>query len=105
MKIKTGHYYVLADHPGISGFKDWTRKVECIVTAEKARHSRPYIAREYLANGIRQFRLYDGHLPDYQPIAREVEALHWLDANPFQAIVECECDLNPVETEKGRFKP
>lgn len=44
--------------------------------------------REYLANGLRKFRVADGHLPDHQPILREVDALRWLDANPFQEIVE-----------------
>jgi len=90
MRIKPNSYYVLADHPGISGFKDWTRKTECVVTGLKARNNRSIVAREYLANGMRLFRLNDGHLPDYQPITSEVEALRFLDANPFQSIVEVE---------------
>lgn len=86
MTIRTGHYYVLADYPGISGFKDYTRKVECIVTAQKARNNRHLIVREYLARGLGTFRLTDGHLPEFQPIAKEVDALRWLDENPFQHI-------------------
>lgn len=77
---------MLADHPGISGFKDYTKKVECVVSAEKARSNRILIDREYLANGVRQFRLDDGHLPEHRPIAREVDALRFLDANPFASI-------------------
>lgn len=87
MRIKNGHYYVLADYPGISGFRDYSRKEECIVTAEKARNRRTLIDREYLATGKGQFRLGDGHLPDYQPRTSEVEALRWLDQNPFGEIV------------------
>lgn len=33
-----------------------------------------------------KFRLADGHLPDHQPVTREVEALRWLDENPFASI-------------------
>ena len=89
IRIKAGHYYVLADHPGISGFKDWTRKVECIVSADKARHNRALIDREYLANGLGTFRIDDGHLPDHQPRVSEVEALRFLDSNPFSCAVKC----------------
>jgi len=90
VRIKTGHYYVKADYPGISGFRDFTRKEECIVTAQKARSSRTYIVREYLATGRGQFRLANGRLPEYQPIAHEVEALRWLDENPFAEIIAVE---------------
>jgi hypothetical protein len=86
LRIKKGHFYVLADHPGISGFKDYTRKVETVVTAEKARNHRYCVDREYLASGRGTFRVHDGHLPDYQPRMSEVDALRWLDANPFQGI-------------------
>lgn len=88
LRIKAGHYYVFADYPGISGFKDYTRKAESVVTADKARLRRYNIDREYLANGLRKFRLADGHLPEHQTVVREVEALRWLDENPFQEIVE-----------------
>lgn len=90
MRIRSDHYYVLSDHPGISGFKDWTRKVECIVTGLKARNNRTILAREYLARGYGHFRLNDGHLPEYCPIVSEVDALRWLDENPFQTITEVE---------------
>lgn len=56
--------------------------------APKARNCRLSIVREYLANGLRRFRLADGHLPEYQPVVREVDALRWLDANPYGEIVE-----------------
>jgi hypothetical protein len=86
MRIQQGHYYVLAEYPGISGFKDYTHKEERVVSALKARSRRSIIDREYLATGRGSFRVDDGHLPDYQPIVSEVEALRWLDANPFSAI-------------------
>ncbi len=88
MKIKANSYYVLADHPGISGFKDWNRKVESICTGHKARNTRSLVVREYLATGLGQFRILDGHLPEYCPVVSEVEMLRWLDANPFQVAVE-----------------
>jgi len=88
IRIKNGHYYVRAEHPGISGFQDWSRKVESVCAAPKARNNRLSIVREYLANGLRSFRLCDGHLPEHQPIVREVDALRWLDENPFSEIVE-----------------
>ncbi len=88
MRVKSDHYYVLRDHPGISGFKRVNEWTECIVTGHKARHNRSILDREYLANGLGRFRLGDGHLPDYQPIVNEVEALRWLDSNLYQAIVE-----------------
>ena len=88
MRIKSNHYYVLKTHPGISGFKRINEWVEAVVTGLKARHNRSDVDREYLANGLRRFRLGDGHLPDYQPRVSEVEALRWLDVNVYQGIVE-----------------
>lgn len=96
MRIKRHHYYVLADYPGISGFRDWSRKVECIVTGHKAANNRSRIVREYLATGRGEFRVEDGHLPDHQPVMREVDALRWLDANPFQSITAVQPKQNPA---------
>ena len=87
MRIKSNHYYVLKTHPGISGFIRFNEWVESIVTGHRARSHRSDIDREYLANGLRYFRLGNGHLPDYQPVVSEVEALRWLDANLYQEIV------------------
>lgn len=87
MRIKRNSYYVLADYSGISGFKDWTQKMECIVTGHKAANNRAIVDREYLAKGSGRFRLNDGHLPEFQPVVSEVEALRFLDANPFQSVV------------------
>jgi hypothetical protein len=88
MRIKSDHYYVRAEHPGISGFQDWSRKVESIVTGHKARNNRSSIVREYLATGRGKFRLGDGHLPEFQPVVSEVDMLRWLAANPFQEAVQ-----------------
>ena len=87
-RIRDHHYYVLARHPGISGFQDWTTSEEVVVTGRKARLERCNFAREYLATGRRRFRLHDGHLPGYMPEVPEVDALRWLDANPFGEIAE-----------------
>lgn len=87
-RIHDDHYYLLARYPGISGFRDWTTTEEVVVTGRKARLHRCHMAREYLANGRRHFRLHDGHLPAYMPIVAEVDALRWLDANPFGEIAE-----------------
>lgn len=86
MRINRNAYYVLADYPGISGFKDYTRKVEYITTGHKAAHERNLVQRQYLARGLGEFELHDGHLPGHRLIVSEVEALRWLDANPFQYV-------------------
>lgn len=86
-KIHAARYYLLADHPGISGFKDYSRKVETITTGRKARRERSLIVGEYLPNGG-TFELHDGHLPGHRPIVPMAEAFQWLDQNPFQFISE-----------------
>lgn len=88
IRIKQGHYYVITGHPGISGFKDYSRTVECIVASPRAKRDRINVDREYLATGLGKFRINDGHLPDYQPVVSEVEMLCFLDANPFQEAVK-----------------
>jgi hypothetical protein len=88
MRIKSNSYYVLADHPGISGFKDWSRKEEYIVTGQYAKNNRSLVVREYQAKGIGRFRVHDGRLPEYCPLVSEVEALRWLDSNPYQRVTQ-----------------
>jgi hypothetical protein len=90
VRIKRNSYYVVAGYPGISGFKDYTRKVESVTTGHKAAHERNLVQREYLATGLGNFELHDGHLPGHRPTVSEVEALRWLDANPFQYISTAE---------------
>ncbi len=85
MKIKDNHYYILKSHPGISGFKRDTWEYR-IVTGRKAKLHKIEIEKEYLANGLGQFRLEEGHLPEYQPIVSEIEALRWLDNEPFGSV-------------------
>ena len=95
MRIQKSHYYVLRTHPGISGFMQWDKWVESVVTGHKAANNRCSVNREYLANGLSKFRLGDGHLPECQPIAAEVDALRWLDANPYQEIIETTLGVEP----------
>lgn len=86
MRIKSNHYYVLRQNGGI--YAGPVKEYEAITTGLKARNARPYVLREYLATRRGQFRLQDGHLPEHCPITSEVEALRWLDANPFQFIIQ-----------------
>jgi len=88
MRIKTGHYYIIRIYPGISGFQKWDQQEYFVVSALAARSCRyrPHVVKEYLAKGHGSFRLGDGHLLEYQPVVEEVEALRWLDKEPFQQI-------------------
>lgn len=86
-RIYKNRFYVLADHPGISGFRDWNRKEEVIVTGLKAQSKRSLVVREFIPeNETENFYLHDGHLPGHQPLAKTSEALKWLAQNPYQAI-------------------
>jgi hypothetical protein len=105
LRIKPGHYYVLGRTPGISGFQQWGQLVECVVTAQKARLERLKVLREYVPNGQRQFRLCDGHFPEYQPRAPEEEALRWLDAHPWSEIVEVQSELSGLEGRRSDENP
>ena len=84
MKIFKNKYYILRDHPGISGFQQWDKCEYRVATGHKARNDKLSIVKEFLANGRGLFRLEDGHLPDYQPKAKEKEIFDWLDINRFQ---------------------
>jgi len=86
MRISANKLYVLADHPGISGFRDYSRNVEAITTGLKAVHNKSYVVREFKPQGHGSFELHDGHLPGYRPIVSEELAIQWLEANPYQYI-------------------
>ena len=88
LRIVAGKYYVLARHPGISGFQNWDRLEYSVVTALKARNDRLAVIGELLPVADDRYRLADGHSPDYQPNVAAVNALKWLDANPFGVIVK-----------------
>lgn len=84
MRIFKNRYYILRRHPGISGFVRWNEWEYSICTGRKAQgNSRLSVLKEFKAKGLGHFRLGNGHLPNYQPEVKEVEALRWLDANPF----------------------
>ena len=86
MRIYKKKHYILQSIPGISGFKQWNKRTYCICTGQHAQHNRLDIVKEFSANGKGEFCLADGHLPDYQPKAKEVNALHWLNNNPNSVI-------------------
>ena len=86
-RIYKNKFYVLADHPGISGFRDWSVKEEVVVTGLKARNNKLLIVREFdPKEESGNYHLHDGHLPGHQPVAEVSEAIAWLNQNPFQSI-------------------
>ena len=85
MRIHKSRFYILADHPGISGFQQWDKLEYRLVTGHKAATYRCKIVGEWLPTDSDNWALEDGHVQGYQPIARNIEAVLWLQANPFQA--------------------
>jgi hypothetical protein len=83
--IKNDHYYLMMTPRGLSGSGDWTPEYR-IVRGSKARLNRLEVDKEYLARGRGEFRLEDGHLPEYQKVVSEVDALRWLDQNPGNSV-------------------
>ena len=88
IRIRAGHYYVLARTPGLSGFQRWGELEYDVVTAAKARNRRLEVVGELSPVATDLYRLGDGHIPECQPTALCADALKWLDANLFQAIVK-----------------
>ena len=86
MRVYKNKYYILRTHPGISGFQRWDKYEYRLVTGKKARFHRLNIYKEFRAKGLAYFRLENGHLPDYQPGAKEADALRWLDENPYGSV-------------------
>ena len=95
-RIYADRFYVLADHPGISGFQEWDKLAYCVVTGAKAKQRRPCVVGEFLPISEDVYRCEDGHIPDYQPRLRTPDALRWLLDNPFAAIVR----LDPATRSK-----
>lgn len=83
MRIFKNKYYILKSIPGISGFQRWNEREYRVATGYKASHDRLNVVKEFRENGRGQFRLEDGHLPDYQPRAKEKEIIPWLDKEIF----------------------
>lgn len=98
MRIYKNKYYILQSIPGISGFKEWNKRTYCIATGNHAQHNRLDVVREFKGNGQGKYRLNDGHLPDYCPIANETEALQWLEANFYNVITLLNPDVYNLKT-------
>jgi hypothetical protein len=86
VRIYKDRYYLMRVHPGLSGFRNFDRWHYYITTGLKASNDRTRVVREHKPVGAGEFRLEDGHLPDYQSRADEKKALEWLDRNPYQCI-------------------
>ena len=83
MRVYKNKYYILESTPGISGFQRWNEREYRVCTGYKAQHDKLHIVKEFRENGMGRFRLEDGHLPDYQPTAKEKEIIPWLDKERF----------------------
>jgi len=79
MRIFKNKYYILQSIPGISGFRRWNEREYRVCTGHKAQLHKLHIVKEFRENGRGKFLLGDGHLPEYQPQAREKEIIPWLD--------------------------
>jgi hypothetical protein len=84
MRIHKAKFYIRATHPGISGFQQWDKLEYRLVTGLKAANDRFSIVGEWLPTDSDIWALEDGHLPGYQPTARNMEAMRWLEQNPYQ---------------------
>jgi len=84
MRIFKNKYYILREHPGISGFQQWNKYEYRVSTGYKAANNKTRVVKEFLANGRGRFLLEDGHLPDYQWEAKEKEIYDFLDKERYQ---------------------
>ena len=84
MRVYKNKYYILKKHPGLSGFTQWNKYEYRVCSGHKAASCKSYIVREFKANGRGQFRLEDGHVPEYQPLVKEKEIFNWIDVNLYQ---------------------
>jgi len=78
MRVFKNKYYILREHPGISGFQQWDKYEYRVVTGYKAANNWLRIVKEFKENGRGRFRLEDGHL------ALEKEIIPWLDKERYQ---------------------
>ena len=99
MKVYKKKYYILESTPGTSGFKRWNERTYCIATGYHAQHNKLDIVREFKGNGSGEYRLNDGHLPDYCLTANEAEALKWLDINFYEVIGLLNPEVYNLKTE------
>ena len=86
MRIYKNKYYILRNHPGISGFTQWEKWEYRVCTGYKAANHRLDVVKEFRENGRGRFKLEDGHLPECQPKAVEKEIIPWLDMTRYQTV-------------------
>ena len=87
MKIYRDKFYVLAETPGISGFKRYGELEFCVVTGYKAVNERARVIGQYLPTSEDRFILCDGHMPHLCPQGDWGIALDFLSINTFQRVV------------------
>lgn len=100
MKIYKQKYYIMREHPGISGFQQWDKWDYRVVTGFKAANHKSSVIRQFFANGRGRFRLEDGHTPEHQPIVKEVDIYDWLDKERYQAAFILNPEVYGLETVK-----
>lgn len=94
--IRTGRLYVTEEIPGISGFQRWSeREYHIVGHLRAAGRDRLNVIGEFIPTGG-TYRLEDGHIPAYQPIASEAAAVEWLAANPYASIAPAKDDARPL---------
>jgi len=105
MRIYRDRVYVLANFPGISGYKDWSRLAYRIGSGKHAANNRTEAIGELRArSGL--YRLQDGHLPDYQPRVGLDDALAWIQSNPYQTAVPVDTEIpEGTRVENWRLSP
>ena len=81
MKIYKKKFYVSEVIPGLSGFQQWDKREYFLVMGTSKNSAN--IVREFVSEDAHVFRLENGRLPEYQPIVTEIEAMAWLQENPF----------------------
>ena len=83
MRIYKEKIYLTRKCPGISGFKQYDKYEYHIMYGDRVKYhcSASEIIRQHLVNGRGVYRCEDGHLPDFQPVMKEADALHWLEEN------------------------
>lgn len=83
--IYSKRLYIVALPQGISGFR--RPSVAGIVTGARKRRDLLYAWDGKLNVSTTQFRMNDGHLPEFQPVGGIEEVTAFLQANPYSEAV------------------
>jgi len=86
MRVFKDRYYLMGNHPGISGFVQFDTMEYWVATGHYAMNHKTEVQGEFIPQRDGIYRIGDGHLPEHQPQLPLSEAIQWLDQNPFQRI-------------------